>query len=79
MKNMDNLNWEDNSKAMYEAIIDAMPPLFKAAVKKKVSVWIDKYNIETITEDDVIETVEKFAPENFKEKLLSLVKQLKTK
>ncbi len=79
MKNLDNINWKGNSKAMYDGIINAMPPLFKAAVKKKVSVWIDKYNIETVTEDDVIETVEKFAPDNYKEKLLTLVKQLKTK
>lgn len=78
MKNMDNLDWQGNSRAMYDAIIDAMPPLFKAAVKKKVSVWIDKYNIKTITEDDVIETVRDYAPEEYREKLLALIGQLKT-
>lgn len=79
MNNMENLNWEGNSKAMYEAIIDSMPPLFKAAVKKKVSVWIDKYNIKTVTEEDVIKTVKDYAPEEYKEKLLALINQLKTK
>lgn len=78
MTNIDNLSWKGNSRAMYDAIIDAMPPLFKAAVKKKVSVWIDKYNIETVTEDDVIETVRDYAPEQYREKLLALIEQLKT-
>lgn len=78
MNNMDNLNWEGNSKAMYDAIIDAMPPLFKAAVKKKISVWIDKYNIETVTEEDVIKTVKDYAPKEYTEKLLALISPLKT-
>ncbi len=78
MNNMDNLNWEGNSKAMYDGIIDAMPPLFKAAVKKKVSVWIDKYSIKNVTEEDVIKTVKDYAPEKYKEELLGLIGQLKT-
>lgn len=75
---MENLTWEGNSKEMYDRIIEVLPPLFKAAVKKKVSVWIDKYNIETITEKDVVETIKKLAPEGYKDKLLSLVTELET-
>lgn len=76
---INNINWEGNSKAMYDAIIDAMPPLFRAAVKKKVNVWIDKYKIEKVTEEDVIKTVQDYAPKEYKEKLLAVISQLKTK
>lgn len=77
-RTIEDLKWKGNSEAMYNAVIDAMPPLFKAAVKKKINVWINKYNIETVTEKDVLDTVENYAPEQFKDQLIPLVQKLKT-
>ncbi|SHI09678.1 hypothetical protein [Sporanaerobacter acetigenes] len=76
---MENLNWEGNSKAMYDAIIAAIPTLYRAGIKKKIGIWIEKHNIQDVTEDMVLKVVDEMAPEGYKKKLLSGIENLKTK
>lgn len=78
-KTVQDLKWEGNSKAMHDAIINSLPPLFKAAIKKKLDVYVDKHDIEVAREDDVINLIQKYVPEQYKEKFLSIAEDLKTK
>jgi len=59
---MNNLEWQGNSKAMVQAVLNAVPSLFRGAVKKSIQNWVIKNNIKVVTEDIVFKAVDEIAP-----------------
>ncbi len=75
---LSELEWQGNSKAMYDEIMDSLPPMYRAAVKKKFEVWVNQKQETVITEHNIIHTIEKYAPAGMKEQLLPLYEKHKT-
>ena len=63
---------------MYDEIINALPPMYKAAVKKKFEVWVNQKNETTIKEWNIKHTIEKYAPKKYQEKFLPVYDKYKT-
>ena len=59
---MENLEWQGNSKAMVQAILNAVPSLFRGKVQKSIQSWVIKNNIKVVTEDIVFKAVDDIAP-----------------
>ena len=59
---MKELQWQGNSKLMYETILKNIPFLFVNRVKRSINDWIRKNNIEVVTEDIVFRAVDEIAP-----------------
>lgn len=59
---LQNLDWQGNSKAMYDAILKAIPYLFRGAIKRNIETWVVQNNIRTVTEDLVFQAVNEIAP-----------------
>lgn len=57
-----NLEWKGNSRAMYNAVLGAVPSLFRGAVKKNIAAWVVQNNINIVTEDLVFKAVNEIAP-----------------
>lgn len=73
-----DLKWEGNSKKMYDEIISSLPPMYKAAVNKKFEVWVNQKNQTTIKEWNIKHTLEKYAPEKYREKFMPIYEKYKT-
>lgn len=61
---MENLEWQGNSRKMYETVLNQIPVIFKSGIKKKIADWINKNNIKVVTEDTVFKAVNDIAPES---------------
>ena len=61
---LNDLEWQGNSRKMYEAIISAVPSIFAGNVKSGIINWIQKNNITTVTEELVFKAVDDIAPAN---------------
>ncbi len=75
---LDDVKWEGNSRIMYEEIIDHLGPMYRAAVKKKLEVWVNKNNVSVIREWNVKHTLEKYAPPKYCEKYMKIYEKYKT-
>ena len=75
---IEDLAWTGNSKQMYDGIMEALPPMYKAAIKKKFEVWINQNESTTITELNIKHTIEKYAPKQLAEKFMPIYDQLKS-
>lgn len=75
---IEDLTWEGNSKKMYDEIVNSLPPMFKAAVKKKFEVWVNQKNETHITEWNIKHTIEKYAPKQYQAKLMPVYEKYKT-
>lgn len=75
---LEDLKWEGNSKQMYEEILKNLPPMYRAAVKKKFEVWANQKGADTISEWNIKHTLEKYAPKNYQEKFMPIYEKYKT-
>ena len=77
---MAELNWQDNSKAMFDKLIEGSPKPFRAMTEKKMTEGLTKKAGEsgTVTEDMVIEVVQEITPKPFVAMALKSVEPLKT-
>lgn len=75
---LDELQWEGNSKLMYDEIMDNLDPMYRAAVKKKLEVWVNKNQQPVIREWNVKHTLEKYAPPKYCEKYMKIYEKYKT-
>lgn len=57
-----NLQWQGNSKKMYDSILKSIPLLFRSSINNNIEKWIYKNNIKIITEDIVFKAVDDIAP-----------------
>ena len=75
---LEDLTWTGNSELMYQEITDSLPPLFKAAVKKKFEVWVNQNQATTIREWNIKHTIEKYAPAEYAKKLMPIYEKYKS-
>lgn len=75
---MEDLTWEGNSEKMYDEIINSLPPMFKAAVKKKFEVWVNQKGETNIKEWNIKHTLEKYAPAQYRDKFMLVYEKYKT-
>jgi len=75
---MNNLEWQGNSKRMYQEILNAVPSLFAGRIKNSIASWIVRNNIQIVTEDVVFQAVSEIAPPNIASKMKSELEKLKS-
>lgn len=73
-----DLQWTGNSHKMYEEILKQLPPMYRAAVNKKFEVWANQKQTDTITEWNILHTLEKYAPDKYKKMFIPIYEQYKT-
>ena len=78
---MAELNWQDNSKEMFQKLIDGSPKPFRAMTEKKMMEGLAKKAGEggTVTEDLVIEVVKEITPKPFVAMAMKSIEPLLTK
>jgi len=78
---MAELNWQDNSKEMFDKLIEGSPKPFRAMTEKKMKDGIEKKSGETgnVTEDLVIEVVKEITPKPFVSMAMKSIEPLITK
>ncbi|CCQ96745.1 hypothetical protein CULT_490032 [[Clostridium] ultunense Esp] len=75
---IEDLIWEDNSKKMYDEIVKSLPPMYKAAMKKKFEVWINQKGETHIREWNIKHTLEKYAPKKYQDLFMPIYEKYKT-
>jgi hypothetical protein len=77
---MAELNWQGNSKAMFDKLIESSPKPFRAMTEKKMLEGMEKKAGEggAVTEDIVIEVVKEITPKPFVAMALKNIEPLKT-
>ena len=78
---MAELNWQDNSKEMFEKLIEGSPKPFRAMTKKKMIDGIEGKAGDggEVTEDIVIEVVKEVTPKPFVGMAMKSIETLITK
>ena len=78
---MAELNWQGNSKAMFDKLIESSPKPFRAMTEKKMLEGVEKKAGEggAVTEDIVEEVVKEITPKPFVAMALKNIEPLKTK
>ena len=79
-KIMAELNWENNSKAMFDKLIESSPKPFRAMTEKKLlaAMTAKAGDSGTITEDIVVESVKEVTPKPFVGMALKGIESLKS-
>ena len=75
---LNNLEWHGNSKQMYYAVLDAVPPLFAGSVRRSIINWAARNNVESVTEDMVFKAVDEIAPVNLAKRIKSGLEKYRT-
>jgi hypothetical protein len=78
---MAEFNWQDNSKAMFDKLIEGSPKPFRAMTEKKMLEGLTKKAGDggTVTEDMLVEVVQEITPKPFVAMALKSVEPLRTK
>jgi hypothetical protein len=77
---MAELNWQNNSKAMFDKLIEGSPKPFRAMTEKKMLEGLEKKAGDSgeVSEDMVIEVVKEITPKPFVAMALKSVEPLKS-
>jgi hypothetical protein len=78
---MAELTWQDNSKVMFDKMIEASPKPFRAMTEKKLmeAVVAKAGDGGTVTEDIIVECVQQVTPKPFVGMAMKQLEPLKTK
>ena len=77
---MADLVWEENSKAMFDKMIEASPKPFRAMTEKKLmEAIVSKATDGKVTEDIIIACVQEVTPKPFVGMAMKQLEPLKTK
>jgi len=77
---MAELNWQDNSKAMCDKLIESSPKPFRAMTEKKLLEGLEKKAAGgPVTEDMVCEVVQEITPKPFVAMAMKNIEPMKTK
>lgn len=76
---MRQLEWQGNSRKMYQAILQGVPSFFRGSVQNSISNWIYKNNIQVVTEALVFKAVDEIAPVNLANTIKPQLEKLRTK
>ncbi|MFZ5643708.1 MAG: PCP reductase family protein [Bacillota bacterium] len=74
-----NVNFEGNSKKMYDVVLENIPMLMRGLAKKQIEAWVEKKNISTLTEDHVYQALKDIAPQSLADKVVPQLDALKSK
>ncbi|MDR0286116.1 MAG: hypothetical protein LBI03_00155 [Clostridiales bacterium] len=80
MRNSDifnSLEWQGNSKNMFNAIVREVPPIFAGTFRQHITNWIFKNNIKVVTEDTVFKAVDDIAPGNMAKMIKTRLEKLR--
>lgn len=75
---MNRLEWRQNSKKMYEAILNEVPAFLRDGIKNRIANWIQQNNIKVVTEQTVFQAVTDIAPQNMAAQIKSRLQSLRT-
>jgi len=78
---MAELNWQGNTKEMFDKLIESSPKPFRAMTEKKMQEGLEKKAGEggAVTEDMIEEVVKEITPKPFVAMALKNLEPLKTK
>lgn len=77
---LQNLKWQGNSRAMYGAILNGVPPMFRGSVKRSIVKWVVQHQISVVTEELVFQAVNEIAPPDLaRKRILPELEKLRTK
>ena len=74
-----NLNFEGNSKKMYDVVLENIPMLMRGLAKKQIEAWVEKKNLTTLTEDHIYQALKDIAPQSLADKVVPQLDALKSK
>ena len=76
----EGLTWEDNSKLMYDSILNEIPAFLRAGIYSSIKNWLLKNDISVVTEDVIFKAVNDIAPSNIANNMiLPKLEKLKSK
>lgn len=58
-KKLEDFTWTGNSKKMYDEMTGLLPAMYKAIFNKKFEVWLNDKEDGTVTEANILHTIEK--------------------
>jgi len=70
-KIINDLEWQGNSRKMYEAIINGVPFFLAGNVKSSIANWLQKNKVHTVTEELVFKAVDEIAPANIANNMIT--------
>ncbi len=76
---VENLKWEGNSKMMYGTILKATPELLQGGIKRLVASWVEKHEVDVVTEDMVFEVLDDIAPSEARDKIGPILETMRSK
>ena len=76
---LNDLEWQGNSKQMYQAVLNEVPRFFKGMVQRSIIDWVLKNKVESVTEDIIFMAVDDIASGGLAEKIKTGLEKYKTK
>lgn len=73
-----DVEWQGNSKIMYEEILQNLPAIYRGAVNKKFEAWLNQNQTNVVKEWNIKHTLEKYAPAKYQEKFMPIYEKHKT-
>ena len=77
--NPDKYTWEGNSRKMYEYMVSEVPFIAQIGLRNMIGKWLDKREIQVVSEDILFQAEEDLAPEAYKKKFKDTLEYLRTK
>jgi len=75
----DKFTWEGNSRKMVEAVLDAVPKMFRGSITDKIDDYVEDNDVTVVTEEMIVSVIGEKAPASFKDKFMKILEPLKTK
>lgn len=79
INSMKDLEWQGNSRKMYQAILNQVPSFFAGSVRSSIFNWIVKNNIRVVTEELVFKAVREIAPPSLAGSIEPQLEKLRSK
>lgn len=76
---LENINWEGNSKAMFEKLVSSAPPFMRDKAQNDFKAWVEKKGITTLTEDLIEAHIMESAPAPIQGMVLAQIRPLRSK
>ena len=69
--------WEENSKKMYDVMLESLPKLMLSGVRRLSIEWIETYGDDIITEEKILQMVNDIMPKSYCDMVLNVITPLK--
>jgi len=74
----ENINWEDNSRSMFEKLISSAPPFIRDKAQNGFEAWLKRKGITTVTEDLIEACIMESVPASIQGMLLAQIRLLRS-